>query len=634
MDDAKFQTLSKPQQDVVMKIAIEAERQGVNPKLAIAIAEAETGGAFSHVRGDKVLTSPAGARGVMQIMPDTARLFSKKYGIDINPDDEDSNIMGGVTILKDLLTNYKSPRNAVALYNASPRAVANFMKLYQTDPDKAILSLPEETQNYSLRVSRNFNLDDDKETGLISAQNSSEPAKEGNPNDPFAAGVPLADKAREASILEAQRKAAEEEERKNNPPPTTLLEKASEFANEINPALAGVVGAVANVAGPSFSKPILSPAEEAYKSAQDKLELARRNLDAAYPRPDDEPPMSRPNFEDEYRQSQSEMERIKNEQRLAEARLAGLPRNAPVIETPAPSSLISQIDLTRTGPASGPKIEGDSAARNWTIKTAGQKHQMPEAVLDAVTDQTSESKTGGMRLIRDDLANIEKIKQLGAGDFDLVTTEGGVQLQLPPATVAERRAEIEQQNQANQAELEQRAEQARLQQQAQAQQLEQQRLAYEADLERLREERRMTGQRLNEISGQIKTVTPLKKAVTKAEVDAELAQRKLKRAPEPTTPVGRAALNAGKTTGRTVVGGLAGVGGVMSLQEALERFKAGDTSEGVLKTIQASSAAAMLVPPVNKTLSGTRKLGALGAIGSYGYDFGRELFRKNPQEAK
>jgi hypothetical protein len=72
----------------------------------------------------------------------------------------------------------------------------------------------------------------------------------------------------------------------------------------------------------------------------------------------------------------------------------------------------------------------------------------------------------------------------------------------------------------------------------------------------------------------------------------------------------------------------------MSLQEALERFKAGDTSEGVLKTIQASSAAAMLAPPVNKTLSGTRKLGALGAIGSYGYDFGRELFRKNPQEAK
>ena len=163
MDEKRFNALSKPQQDVVIKIATEAERQGVNPTLAIAIAEAETGGAFSHVRGDKVLTSPAGARGVMQIMPDTARLYNKKYGIEINPDDEDSNIMGGVTILKDLLTTYKSPRNAVALYNASPKAVATFMKTYETDPDKAILSLPKETHNYSLRVSKNFNLDDDKE---------------------------------------------------------------------------------------------------------------------------------------------------------------------------------------------------------------------------------------------------------------------------------------------------------------------------------------------------------------------------------------------------------------------------------------------------------------------------------------
>ena len=108
MDDAKLMKLSPAQFSIVEKIAKEAERQGVNPALAIAIAEAETGGSFTHYRGDKVLTSPAGAKGVMQIMPDTARLYNKKYGIEINPDDEDSNIMGGVTILKDLLTTYKS----------------------------------------------------------------------------------------------------------------------------------------------------------------------------------------------------------------------------------------------------------------------------------------------------------------------------------------------------------------------------------------------------------------------------------------------------------------------------------------------------------------------------------------------
>ena len=44
MNEKKFQALSKPQQELVIKIASEAERQGVNPELAIAIAEAETGG--------------------------------------------------------------------------------------------------------------------------------------------------------------------------------------------------------------------------------------------------------------------------------------------------------------------------------------------------------------------------------------------------------------------------------------------------------------------------------------------------------------------------------------------------------------------------------------------------------------
>jgi hypothetical protein len=50
MDEKRFNALSKPQQDVVIKIATEAERQGVNPALAIAIAEAETGGKFWSLR--------------------------------------------------------------------------------------------------------------------------------------------------------------------------------------------------------------------------------------------------------------------------------------------------------------------------------------------------------------------------------------------------------------------------------------------------------------------------------------------------------------------------------------------------------------------------------------------------------
>ena len=611
MDEKKFNALSKSQQEVIIKLATEAERQGVNPELVIAIAEAETGGKFSHYSGDKILKSPAGAIGLMQVMPDTANLYNKKFNLDIDPTNEDSNIKGGVFILKDLLTQYKSPRTAVALYNASPKAVSTFIKSYETDPDKAILSLPEETRNYSLRISKNFNLDDDKETGLINAQNLEESPKE-NPNDPFSRGVPLANKAREASGNED----------------TTTTEPDVDYGTD--PYVGGVAGAAANLFLPPLTNPEMpvkidtGKAQEANLTAQDKLELARRNLQNAAPQ-------GTADIEDAFRQSQGELERLKNEQRLAQERLRGLPRTPPLVEPPAPSSPFPQV--TREGRASGPKVEGDSGTRNWMIQEAGQKHQLPEAVLDMATGKTKDSPTGGKALIDQDLANLEKIKQLGAGDYGLVTTEGGVQLQLPPTTVAERQADIEKKNQANQAEVEQRAEQTRIQQENQAFQLEMERMAHEAELERLRQERARAGQQHNQLTGQLRQARPLQRALTKAEADAEVARRKLARANEQpsalTRPLDVAGYRSAKIGAlpRTVVGGAAGTLGVMSYQEALARFKAGDTSEGVLKALEAGAAGAMVVPPAGKTLKRVRGTGALGA-GALGlFEAGRFLLK-------
>jgi hypothetical protein len=619
MDDAKLMKLSPAQFNVVEKIAKEAERQGVNPALAIAIAEAETGGAFTHVRGDKVLTSPAGARGVMQIMPDTARLYNKKYGINIDPDDEDSNIMGGVTILKDLLTTYKSPRNAVALYNASPKAVSTFMKSYETDPDKAIMSLPKETHNYSLRVSKNFNLDDDKETGLISSRGEAEAPKTVSPFEGYES---------ESSKFKKE----QEEAARNAPPKPNPEDKPGGISA---PEAGAIVGAGANALFPMFTDPKITPrvdtgrAQEANLSAQDKLELARRNLANAAPQ-------GSADLEDAFRQSQGELERLKNEQKLAEARLKGLPKTAPTVEPPAPSSPFPQV--VREGRASGPKIEGDSGTRNWMIQEAGQQHQLPEAILDIATDKTKESPTGGKRLITQDLANLEKIKQLGAGDYGLVTTPGGVQLQLPPTTVAERQADIDKQNQTNQAELERRAQETRIQQEAQARALEQQRLAHEAEVERIRQERAQLGQQHNVLSGQVKGVAPLQRALTKAETDAELAQRKLARANQQPNAAGRVleGVGVGSTrmgaVPRAITGGGLGYLGVMSYQEALKRFQAGDTSEGVLQALQASSAGAAMLPPAGKGLTKARGAGVLGTIGLGGYQAGRRLLKDRPPE--
>jgi TolA-binding protein len=608
MDDKKFQALSKPQQDLVVKIAAEAERQGVRPELALAVAEAETGGAFSHYRGDKVLTSPAGARGVMQIMPDTANLYNKKYNLDINPDDEDSNIKGGVAILKDLLTTYKSPRNAVALYNASPRAVSQFMKLYETDPDKAILSLPNETRNYSLRIAQNFNLDDDKETGLIP-------------------------ETKEASRFEGYESEAtkfkrEQEEAARNKPPV-VVNPEDKQGGITAPDVGAALGAGANVLLPPLTNPQLpakidtSRAQERALETSDKLDLARQNLQSAVPQGTQE-------LEDAFKQSQGELERLKNEQRLAQERLKGLPKAPPSMEPPAPSSPFpQQVEVPSRTKA------GDAGAVNWVHSMSDD---VPDVVANKALNMRGDNPRGGQAIIDANAAAIEKQASLGLGDYGLTRTEGGVQLALPPTTVAERQADIEKQSQASQAELQRKTEEARVQQEAQARQLEMQRLSHEADLESLRQQRSQLGQQHNELTGQVRTAAPLQRALTKAETDAEVARRKLARAQEQPSalvrPLDVAGVKSAKMGAlpRAAVGAGAGYLGVMSYQEALARLKAGDTSEAVLQALQAGSAAAMLTPPVGKGLTRLRGAGTIGTGALGAYQIGRRLLKERPPE--
>ena len=614
MNEKKFQALSKPQQELVIKIASEAERQGVNPELAIAIAEAETGGKYAHYGKDGVLTSPSGAKGVMQIMPDTARLYNKNLGAEIDPDDEDSNIRGGIFILKDLLTKYKSPRIAVAMYNASPKANADFVEKYKTDPDAAIMSLKPETHKYSLRISQNFNLDDDNETGLIAAPKA----------DPFAGYES------ESAKLKQEQDAQAEADKNKPPPPKTLLDRASESANELDPAKAAVVGAGANALFPMFTNPQVSPKVDASKaieanlSAQDKLELARRNLENAVPQ-------GMYDLEDTYRQSQGELERLKNEQRLAQERLRGLPKAPPEINMPSADAAPTAADAPSRTKA------GDPGAVNWVHSMA---EGVPEVVADQALNMRADNPRGGQAIIDRDMAARQRQEALGLGDYGLVRTEGGVQLALPPTSVAERQAEIERQNQENQAEIERKSAQARIQQETQAWYLEQQRAAHEAELERLRQERSAAGQRHNVITGQTKTAAPLQRALTKAETDAEIASRRLARANQQPNAAGRVLEGSGVGSTkigaipRTVVGGLAGYAGVMSYQEALERFKAGDTSEGVLKALEAGSAAAMLTPPAGKKLTKVRGAGTLGGLTLGAYELGKQLLKDRPQDEK
>lgn len=108
-----------------------AERYGIDPKLVKAIVKAESD-------FDSSAVSIAGARGLMQLMPETARIMGVR---DIH--DPEDNVEGGIKYLSKLLKmfDWKIPL-AVAAYNAGENAVLK----YGTIPPYS------ETQTYVKRV--------------------------------------------------------------------------------------------------------------------------------------------------------------------------------------------------------------------------------------------------------------------------------------------------------------------------------------------------------------------------------------------------------------------------------------------------------------------------------------------------
>ncbi len=89
-----------------------AARTGLSPALVRAIVQIE-----SH--GDPSAVSRAGARGLMQLMPDTAAT----YGV-LNAFDPEENVYGGCRYMHDLLERYHHNESlALAAYNAGPGAV-------------------------------------------------------------------------------------------------------------------------------------------------------------------------------------------------------------------------------------------------------------------------------------------------------------------------------------------------------------------------------------------------------------------------------------------------------------------------------------------------------------------------------
>jgi soluble lytic murein transglycosylase-like protein len=103
---------SRPHFAAVIEAA--AAKYDLAPELVDTIARAE-----SNYRADA--KSPAGAVGVMQLMPATARALG------VDPRNPEDNIYGGAAYLRSLLDRFDGRLDlALAAYNAGPESVARY----------------------------------------------------------------------------------------------------------------------------------------------------------------------------------------------------------------------------------------------------------------------------------------------------------------------------------------------------------------------------------------------------------------------------------------------------------------------------------------------------------------------------
>lgn len=128
-------TPTKGQHKYHERIVQEAEKLSLSPDFALRIAQKETG----NLKNPETAVSPAGALGVMQLMPKTARGLGVK-----DPLNPDENIPGGLRYAKQMLDKYGDEKLAAMAYNWGPGNVDKWLK-----SGKGIEALPRETRNYA-----------------------------------------------------------------------------------------------------------------------------------------------------------------------------------------------------------------------------------------------------------------------------------------------------------------------------------------------------------------------------------------------------------------------------------------------------------------------------------------------------
>jgi soluble lytic murein transglycosylase len=120
-----------------------AQRRGIDPYLVAAVVREESS---YYPRA----ISRAGARGLMQLMPATARLMAPSGDLD----DPVFNIELGTRFLAGLMREFNDPRLALAAYNAGPNRVRQWLSTRRSDDIEAFVEqIPfDETRLYVKKV--------------------------------------------------------------------------------------------------------------------------------------------------------------------------------------------------------------------------------------------------------------------------------------------------------------------------------------------------------------------------------------------------------------------------------------------------------------------------------------------------
>lgn len=120
-----------------------AQRRGIDPYLVAAVVREESS---YYPRA----TSPVGARGLMQLMPATARLMAPTGDLE----DPGFNIELGTRFLAGLMREFNDPRLALAAYNAGPNRVRQWLSTRRSDDMEAFVEqIPfDETRLYVKKV--------------------------------------------------------------------------------------------------------------------------------------------------------------------------------------------------------------------------------------------------------------------------------------------------------------------------------------------------------------------------------------------------------------------------------------------------------------------------------------------------